>query len=98
MSEKDDRLLISWQVFFPTIDKQVSLLDNTVNVKGNKKVLNFYMIQEIYEHPVQLENIISNVEEEPLNVGNTAVISLPEDLSDTIILSTLKQNETIKNI
>lgn len=62
------------------------------------------MLRKYYERPAQFERIISNVEDETTNIGMISVISLPGDskpdgdLQDSIILPTLKQKESTRNI
>ncbi|BFZ24546.1 hypothetical protein BsWGS_27585 [Bradybaena similaris] len=102
LPEKTNKLLISWQGPF-NIDKQISLVDYIVDVKGKKKIFHVNMLRKYYERPAFLEELITDSGMAPLPSGNSAVISIPDetsnsDLPNTIIVPSLKRTESIDNI
>lgn len=60
------------------------------------------MLRKYYKRPAQLQEVITNVLDEPLNSVYSAVISIPDgtlqehDLPNTIIFPTLAQKESSK--
>lgn len=76
--EKKNKLRIAWKGPF-TIETQISLVDYLVNINEKKKIFHGNMLKKYYERPAQPEKLFASVSDEPLNSGNTAVISIPDD-------------------
>lgn len=77
--EKKNKLRIAWKGPI-TIETQISLVDYLVNINEKKKIFHGNMLKKkYYERPAQPEKLFASVSDEPLNSGNTAVISIPDD-------------------
>lgn len=69
---------MSWQGPFKVV-KQASVVDNIIDVIGKHKIFHVNMLRKYCERPAQLQEVISNFLDEPLNSVNSAVISMPDD-------------------